>query len=76
MIDTIDAEDAWCPPTLRPDGFGRTRFAWWIIAVDSQSTRFSISRSTPYSCAVSPVVRRGLVAGPVIVVKPPHSRTD
>jgi hypothetical protein len=27
MIVTIDALDAWCPPTLSPDGFGRTRFA-------------------------------------------------
>jgi len=26
-IDTIDAHEAWWPPTFSPDGFGRTRFA-------------------------------------------------
>jgi hypothetical protein len=36
---TIDALDAWWPPTLRPDGFGRTRLAWWTIATASHSTR-------------------------------------
>src|SRR6185312_15031131 len=46
MIVTIDALDAWCPPTFRPDGLGRTRFAWWIIAVDSHSTRRSTSLRT------------------------------
>ena len=43
---TIDALDAWWPPTFRPDGFGRTRLAWWTIAVDSQSTRSSIAFRT------------------------------
>ena len=47
MIETIDAEDAWCPPTFIPPGLGRTRFAWWMIAVDSQSTWRSISPSAP-----------------------------
>jgi hypothetical protein len=27
MIDTIDADDAWWPPTFIPPGLGRTRFA-------------------------------------------------
>jgi hypothetical protein len=53
MIVVIEALDAWCPPTLSPDGFGRTRFAWCTIAVASQSTR----RST--ATRVSVPVRAG-----------------
>jgi len=34
---TIDALEVWWPPTFRPAGFGRTRFAW--------STRRSTSRA-------------------------------
>ncbi len=34
---------------LEPEGFGRTRFAWWTIPLDNQSTRSSISRRTSYS---------------------------
>ena len=45
MIDTIDADEAWCPPTLSPPGFGRTRLAWSMIAVASHSTRSSTARS-------------------------------
>jgi hypothetical protein len=46
MSETIDALDAWWPPTLIPDGFGRTRLAWWTIAVASHSTRrWTASRS-------------------------------
>ena len=36
---TDDADDAWCPPTLPPSGFGRTLFAQCTMAVDSHSTR-------------------------------------
>src|SRR4051812_44351270 len=46
---TIDALDAWWPPTFTPERFSRTRLAWWTIAVASQSTRrwtaSSVSRS-------------------------------
>ena len=45
-MDTMDADDAWWPPTFRPPGLGRTRLAWCTIAVDSQSTWRSISAST------------------------------
>ena len=45
MIETIDADEAWCPPTFIPEGLGRTRLAWWMIAVDSHKTWRSISRS-------------------------------
>ena len=43
MIVTSEAQEAWWPPTLSPLGFGRTRFAWWMIEVDSQSTFSAIS---------------------------------
>src|SRR5687767_8042450 len=52
MIVTIEALEAWCPPTLRPVGLGRSRLAESTIAVASQSTRCSISRSAA-SCSVS-----------------------
>ena len=42
MIDTIDADEAWWPPTFIPGGLGRTRLAWWMIAVDTHSTWRSI----------------------------------
>ena len=38
MIDTIEAHEAWCPPTFNPLGLGRIRLAWWMIAVDNHST--------------------------------------
>ena len=31
MIETTEADDAWCPPTFDFSGFGRTLLAWWII---------------------------------------------
>lgn len=61
MIDTMDADEAWCPPTLSPEGFARTRFAWWVIADDSQSTLLSTSRRTPKSSWVSGGVVAGLL---------------
>lgn len=53
MMDAIDAEDAWWPPTFSPDGLGRTRLAWCTMAVDSHSTRRSTSSSTPECVAVA-----------------------
>src|ERR1044072_4758393 len=41
MIDAIDADDAWWPPTFTPDGVLRTLLAWWTIEVASHSTRLS-----------------------------------
>ncbi|SHN19220.1 hypothetical protein SAMN05443668_103556 [Cryptosporangium aurantiacum] len=46
MIVTIDALEAWCPPTFMPVGLGRARLAWSTIAVASHSTRSSTCRST------------------------------
>ena len=46
MMSTIDAEDAWWPPTFTPLVFGRVRLAASTIAADSQSTRLATSRST------------------------------
>jgi len=37
MIDTTEAEDAWWPPTLTPDGVRLTLLAWWMIDVASHS---------------------------------------
>src|SRR4051794_7629809 len=51
MIDVIEAEDAWCPPTLTPDGVTRTLFAQWTMLVASQRIRVSIERSTSRSRA-------------------------
>src|SRR5918995_5671483 len=46
---TIDALEAWCPPTFTPERFTRTRLAWWTIEVASQSTRRWTSSSTARS---------------------------
>src|SRR5687767_11543483 len=46
---TIDALEAWCPPTFTPERFSRTRLAWCTIAADSHSTRRSIARSVSRS---------------------------
>lgn len=51
MMSTIEADDAWCPPTLTPLEFGRPRLAASTIAVDSQSTRCEIARSSASSTA-------------------------
>jgi hypothetical protein len=64
MTVVIEALDAWCPPTLSPDGFGRTRFAWCTIAVASQSTR----RSTAARVAVGlPSVVLPVGAGAAVI---------
>src|SRR3954468_12968451 len=49
ISDTMEALDAWWPPTLTPERFGRTRFAWWTIAAASHSTRRCTSSSTSRS---------------------------
>src|SRR3954468_22157820 len=54
---TIEALDAWWPPTFTPDGFGRTRLAWCTIEVASHSTRrctaSSVARSIRCSCVTA-----------------------
>ena len=42
MIETIEAEEAWCPPTLIPSALGRMWLALWIIQCDSHSRRCSM----------------------------------
>ena len=54
MIVTIEALDAWWPPTFSPPGLGRTRLAWSTIAVESQSTRSSTARRTCSSAMSRP----------------------
>ena len=39
MTETSDADDAWCPPTLTPDGVWRTLLAWWTIDIANHRTR-------------------------------------
>ena len=39
MMLTIEADDAWWPPTFTPDGVSRTLLAWWTMLVASHSTR-------------------------------------
>ena len=71
MIVAMEALDAWCPPTLSPDGFGRTRLAWSTIAVASHSTRCSTVRAAsssvrtpPEACRVAIEVIRPLLGRP------------
>ena len=39
MIETIDADDAWWPPTFTPEAVVRTLLAWWTIDIASHRTR-------------------------------------
>src|ERR687895_1650504 len=48
---TIEALEAWWPPTFTPERFSRTRLAWCTIAADSHSTRRSIALSVSRSGA-------------------------
>jgi hypothetical protein len=59
MIVAIEALEAWCPPTLSPDGLGRTRLAWCTIAVASQSTRRSTAARTAVSRSAAAAVLIG-----------------
>jgi hypothetical protein len=53
MTDTIDALEAWWPPTLMPSWLGRSWLALSMMRVASHSTRCSISRSVAMSTEVS-----------------------
>ena len=57
MIDTIDALEAWWPPTFRPDGLGRTRLAWSTIAV-GQPQHPLLDRAERAGTAVAGLRRR------------------
>src|SRR3954469_15673956 len=62
MIDVIEADDAWWPPTFTPDGVWRTLLAWWTMLVASHSTRrwtaSSVSRSTSGAASAAGEVPR------------------
>ena len=49
MMSTIEALEAWWPPTLTPEWLARPALAASTIAAESHSTRLAISRSTPWS---------------------------
>src|SRR5690625_5294612 len=53
MMPTMDALEAWCPPTLTPSGLSRPRLAASTIAVDIHNTRWAISSSTEESSDVT-----------------------
>ena len=64
MMLTIEALEAWWPPTLTPEWLGRPALAASTMAADSHSTRRAISRSTPWSyvgLGASEAVRSALV---------------
>src|SRR4051812_39055554 len=54
MMEVIDALDAWWPPTLRPERFGRTLLAWWIMDVASHRTRRSMDPRTSSRAPAAP----------------------
>jgi hypothetical protein len=55
MMLTIEADEAWWPPTFTPDGVLRTRLAWWTMLVASQSTRRCTASSTSSESGVGVV---------------------
>lgn len=48
-MPTMDALDAWCPPTLTPEAFSLPRLAASTIAVAVQSTRWAMESKTSSS---------------------------
>src|SRR6478735_6919787 len=74
MTLTIDADDAWWPPTFTPDGVVRTRLAWCTIDVASHSTRrCSASRtSSEGSVAVSGGAASVLITSALCHPRPPR----
>src|SRR6056297_1865474 len=71
MIDTIDADDAWWPPTLiamSPDGAGRSRLAWSIIRVASHSTRCCTRSITSTSTVLDSTSTAVSPASPTLAV--------
>src|SRR5581483_6984378 len=61
MMLTIDADEAWWPPTLTPEAVLRTLLAWWTCVAASHSTRRctrSRAASPPRAaaCTVMPAV--------------------
>jgi hypothetical protein len=62
---TIDALEVWWPPTFRPAGFGRTRFAWSTTAVDKPCLARHYPRRAPplaflAGAASTPAVHLGI----------------
>ena len=43
MIAVIDAQLAWCPPTLSPSPLSRTWLAWWMVQAERKRSRSSIA---------------------------------
>src|SRR5215216_3851274 len=64
---TIEALEAWWPPTLTPERFSRTRLAWCTIEVASQSTR---------RCTRSSACRSRSVCAPAAVAMPITLRAE
>src|SRR4051794_29506393 len=64
MMLTMEAVEAWWPPTLRPETLGRTRLAWSIIAIASHRIRDSTECSTVRSVSANVA---GDVGGKVVV---------
>src|SRR5689334_23169985 len=65
MIETIDADDAWWPPTFTPDGVSRTRLAWWTIDVASHRTRSWTASSVASRSCVAVIGRIFAAGGPL-----------
>ena len=70
MMSTIDADEAWCPPTFTPLVLGRPRLAASTIAADSQRTRRETWRSTstpesvPWAASVAVSATMGVAVMP------------
>src|SRR3954471_15052943 len=60
MMLTIEADEAWWPPTFTPLGVLRTRLAWWTMLVASHRTRRCTASRT--SSSVSRAGRVVLIA--------------
>ncbi len=63
MMLTIEAEEAWCPPTFRPERVVRARLAWWTMLTASHRTRrWILSRTSSVSSSELSSARTGAPA--------------
>src|ERR1035437_5120368 len=64
MMLTIEADEAWWPPTLTPEELSRTRLAWWTMLLASHSTRRCTDSRSSIEASDAPCAP-GAATGPV-----------
>src|ERR1700704_6231685 len=74
MMVASEADDAWCPPTLRPSWLGRRWLAWWMVQAASHSTFCSSARSRASASAAGGAELVGDLVGGLAMAASSHWR--